>query len=519
MMELNMSNAPVQVIVAAFKTQEGAKEAYQTLKVIKREKLLAFQDAALLRRDLRNKIHIQEMNDMRGIQGAIAGGLVGIGIALPTKRSAWLVAGAIGAAVGGLLARQRDSGLPNEQLINLAETLEPGTSMIVAIIEHHWLTEIHDTLKKAGAKVLLAETFQEGLEKRLEERSVWYTAYEDDRLITAEQEAEAKQLLEFNRVQITDAGVQVTRQVLLKAGLVNREITVSEKGIITSDTPVAQRTQEPKPPASFAQLEAEAAKIVEAAYNAPENRYKLRLHFYNKHGQGKRTSGYGNSELNFTRWEIRRGVLNPLDDPRQPGSPWWRAVNGHFLYSSTLAYLVVEAGLSDKALPTAVRFWTDYIRQPSPASWYRAHNRGIVEGYVQYANLAQDETNYEQFFMNEVLFRVIFASAMVMGKSFGKLGKYMSHPSLPAVDILVSTPHFYPHNYPMTFSDKMHILHKGYSLREKAAVVLDEWFVLPQIEKLYHWSAEWLETPELTRYIIDGQPSYPRTQDDWSGNP
>lgn len=102
---------------------------------------------------------------------------------------------------------------------------------------------------------------------------------------------------------------------------------------------------------------------------------------------------------------------------------------------------------------------------------------------------------------------------MVMGKSFGKLGKYLSHPSLPAVDILVSTPHFYPSNYPMTFSDKMHILHKGYSLREKAAVVLDQWFVLPQLEKLYQWSAEWLEMPELTRYIIDGQPSYPRTQD------
>jgi uncharacterized membrane protein len=509
-----MCKFPVQVILAAFNTQEGAKEAYQTLKVIKREKLLAFQDAALLRRDLRNKIHIQEMNDMRGSQGAIAGGLAGIGIALLTRRSAWLVAGAAGAALGGLLARQRDSGLPNDQLKNLAETLEPGTSMIVAIIEHRWLTEIHTTLEKAGARVLLAETFQEGLENRLEERSVWYTAYENDRLITAGQETDAKPLLDVNRVQITDAGVQVTRQVLLKAGLVNREITVSEKGITTTDTPVTQRTQEPTPAISFAQLEAEAAKIVEAAYDDPENRYKLRLHFYNKHGQGKRTSGYGNSELNFTRWEIRRGVLNPLDDPRQPGSPWWRAVNGHFLYSSTLAYLVVESSMSDKALPTAVRFWVDYIRQPSPATWYRAHNRGIAEGYVQYANLAQDESKYEQFFMNEVLFRVIFASAMVMGKSFGKLGKYMSHPSLPAVDILVSTPHFYPHNYPMTFSDKMHILHKGYSLREKAAVVLDEWFVLPQLEKLYQWSAEWLEVPELTRYIIDGQPSYPRAQDE-----
>ncbi len=72
-----MSKSPIQVIVAAFKTQDGAEEAYKTLKVIKREKLLTFQDAALLRRDLRNKIHIQEMNDMRGIQGAIAGGLAG----------------------------------------------------------------------------------------------------------------------------------------------------------------------------------------------------------------------------------------------------------------------------------------------------------------------------------------------------------------------------------------------------------------------------------------------------------
>ncbi len=91
---------------------------------------------------------------------------------------------------------------------------------------------------------MLAETFQEGLEKRLEEGSVWYTAYEDDRLITAGQEKGCQAaLLEFNRVQITDAGVQVSRQVLLKAGLVNREIVVSEKGISTTDTPVARRTQ------------------------------------------------------------------------------------------------------------------------------------------------------------------------------------------------------------------------------------------------------------------------------------
>ena len=64
----------------------------------------------------------------------------------------------------------------------------------------------------------------------------------------------------------------------------------------------------------------------------------------------------------------------------------------------------------------------------------------------------------------------------------------------------------------MTFMDKMHILHNGYSLREKAAQLLDERFVLPQLEELYQWTAEWLELPELAGYIIDGQPSYPKRE-------
>lgn len=509
-----MSQHPVQVIVAAFQTEAGAEEAYQTLKVIKREKLLTIQDAALLRRDMRNKIHIKEMHDMGGLKGAVAGGVIGASIALLTGPAGLLVTGAVGAAVGGLVAKHRDSGLPDDQLRNLAEILEPGTSMIVAIIEHHWLADFRGALDKAGARVLLAEAFEAGVREHLAEGAAWYTAYEDDRLITAQaDEAQAHHLLDFSRVQSGEDGVRVKTQVLTKEGLVNREIVVNEKGITTTDTPVMKQKMEGGTAVTLAQLEAEATQIVETVYDNPESRYKLRLHFYNRHGRGTRTAGYGNSELNFTRWEIRRGVLNPLDDPHQPGSPWWRAVNGHFLYSSTLAYLIAEAGLRAENVPTAVRYWLDYIRQPSSITWYRAHNRGIVEGYAQFADLAHEENEYEQFFMNEVLFRVIYASSMVMGKSLGPLGKFMSNPMLPAVDILVSIPHFYPASYPMTFSDKMHILHKGYSLREKAAVVLDEWFVLPKLDDLYQWSAEWLEMPELTRYIIDGQPSYPRVQE------
>ncbi|CUS04280.2 protein of unknown function [Candidatus Promineifilum breve] len=507
-----MSNMPHHVIVASFSAETGADEALKELKLLQGEKLLEIVDAAVLRRDTRDRIHVQEVHDVGGGKGAVAGGIFGAAVAVLAGPVGLVLGAAGGALLGGLAAKHVDMGLPNDQLKNLAETLEPGTSMLVAIIEHEWLGNMKDALHNSGARVLMAEALREDLTAKFGAGSTGYAAYVDGREVVAEPEGDEENRLELTHVSAEEGGVVVRTHVLTKDGLVNRQITVSEKGITTTDTPVAQKSRPEGAAVTLAQLEAEAAQLAQAVSDYPESRYKLRAHFYSLYGQGKRTSGYGNSELNFMRWEINRGVLNRLDDPTGAGSPWWREVNGWFLTTSELAVMVEYAGLGDEKLPRAVRYWIDYMRTPSPANWYRAHNRGIAEGYVRYEALAAEENEYEQFFMNEVLFRVIFASSMVMGKSFGALGRVMSNPILPAVDLLVSIPHFYPHRYPMTFMDKMHILHNGYSLREKAAQLLDERFVLPQLEELYQWTAEWLELPELAGYIIDGQPSYPKRE-------
>jgi hypothetical protein len=99
-------------------------------------------------------------------------------------------------------------------------------------------------------------------------------------------------------------------------------------------------------PAELKRLEEETRRRVDQVKNDPEGRYRLREEFYQKYGFGEDGGAdYGASELAFMRWEIERGVLNPPDDPRQPGSPWWRAVNEEFLYLSELAAAVYEAGL------------------------------------------------------------------------------------------------------------------------------------------------------------------------------
>ena len=55
-----MSEAPVQLIVAAFKDEKSADEILKELKQAKKEKLIGIINAAVLRKDQNGKLHIKE---------------------------------------------------------------------------------------------------------------------------------------------------------------------------------------------------------------------------------------------------------------------------------------------------------------------------------------------------------------------------------------------------------------------------------------------------------------------------
>src|SRR5438874_2727118 len=175
-------------------------------------------------------------------------------------------------------------------------------------------------------------------------------------------------------------------------------------------------------------LAKQAFATVSAVADDPEARYGLRVRFYEKYGEAiDDGAGYGNSELAFMRWEIDRGVLEPLDAPR-PGSRWWRNVNASLLFDAELAALIYEGGAQVDA-PPGSRRWLDYIDAPSERSWYVAHNGSIAAGYLAQAAAARDELDGEQRFMNIVLYRVLYAEAMVSGATFlGRLGELLANP-------------------------------------------------------------------------------------------
>lgn len=197
-------NVPMQVIVAAFQDEEAAGEALKTLKAAKRERLIGIQDAAVIRKDEDGKLHIKETGDMKPGKGAGIGALIGGAVGLLAGPIV-LAAGA-GALIGGLAA-SGDSGFRDERLERLGDSLEPGTSAIVAVVEHKWVEQVRNELQEVGADALTEALADDIAEQLSEGHDVVSTAVVTDEGVAAGRAAGDDESVEVTGAVATGEGV------------------------------------------------------------------------------------------------------------------------------------------------------------------------------------------------------------------------------------------------------------------------------------------------------------------------
>ncbi|MCH9661546.1 MAG: hypothetical protein K0U54_11630, partial [Bacteroidetes bacterium] len=133
----------------------------------------------------------------------------------------------------------------------------------------------------------------------------------------------------------------------------------------------------------------------------------------------------------------------------------------------------------------------------------------IIAGYDVADSIAFEENIYEQYFMNIVLYRVLYAQSMVEGVSFGILGKIFGDPRGDAVAIITDLEAFYPSHYPLSKEDIKYVTHRAHNLMGMLEDVLDRIFILPHLDKLYAEAASWNESPILKKFIAKNKPLYP----------
>lgn len=125
---------PTEMFVVSFPVESKADEVLVALRELDDQRLLALGDAAVVRCGVDGEIDIEETADMDTKQGAIAGAAAGGLLGLLTGKG--LLGGALlGAGGGALAAKGLDLGLDDDFLKQIGETLQPGSSAIVATVE------------------------------------------------------------------------------------------------------------------------------------------------------------------------------------------------------------------------------------------------------------------------------------------------------------------------------------------------------------------------------------------------
>ena len=230
-----MGDVPVQLIVAAFKDEESAKEALKTLKEAKKEGLIKIENAAVLRKDEKGKLHVKETHDMGGGKGAALGGVGGAAVGLIAGAA---LAGPVlfGALVGGLVAKLRDSGFSNKRLETLGESLQPGSSAIVAVVEHTWVAKVEEALAQAEADVMTAE-IKADIAAQLEAgHDVAYSVISSQEGVAAGRVASGEGEMEGGMLSADENGIYGGRFVATKEGFVVEEMAASEDGVVDKIT-------------------------------------------------------------------------------------------------------------------------------------------------------------------------------------------------------------------------------------------------------------------------------------------
>jgi hypothetical protein len=222
-------------------------------------------------------------------------------------------------------------------------------------------------------------------------------------------------------------------------------------------------------------------------------------------GRAPRHLPFRRAALSFMRWQVQRGLLNPLDAPA-PGSVWWRAMNERLLRDGCEAVGLL-GGWAGEPSSQAVRLWLEFSASPTGRNWYRAHNASVVGGYLEHRTLAESEGAAERFFMNVALARVLYAHALVgtprlaLGRLalLGRLGD----PRLGMAGVFLTLRRVLPNAYPLALDPEHYIADE-----QRLGRLLDYAVIVPRLQRLYEWSAEDLGEPRLLELVRDGSPVY-----------
>jgi hypothetical protein len=129
----------------------------------------------------------------------------------------------------------------------VGESLQPGTSAIVAVIEHKWVAELEKAMEEAGADVL-TEAIAVDVAQQLEAgREVAYSAMSASGAFEATRVSVGEESIEAGGIAITDEGIVAGDIVATEDAVVGERLVATDEGAVyTIAAAVAEDEEAPE---------------------------------------------------------------------------------------------------------------------------------------------------------------------------------------------------------------------------------------------------------------------------------
>jgi uncharacterized membrane protein len=163
-----------QIIAATFADEAAATRGLAT--VVGALLGGGLKQGAVVHKEEDGKIKFVETKDLSAGQGAQIGGLAGAVLGIIAGPIGIIGGGAIGAGVGSLAAKLRDSGFPNDQLRGLGEDLQPGQGAIVALVEDDQVDKAKKLLEVVEAQRVVTHDVSADLADLLDQEAAATTS-------------------------------------------------------------------------------------------------------------------------------------------------------------------------------------------------------------------------------------------------------------------------------------------------------------------------------------------------------
>jgi uncharacterized membrane protein len=139
------------LLVLKFDTVGGAAQMQDRMLELQKQRLITVEDAAIMWRETDTKPKLAQLTDMTG-KGALGGAFWGLLFGLLFFNP--YMGMAVGAAVGAIAGIMSDVGIDDQFIIQVGESITPGTSALFLLTSNAVLDKILEQTKDLKYEVL-----------------------------------------------------------------------------------------------------------------------------------------------------------------------------------------------------------------------------------------------------------------------------------------------------------------------------------------------------------------------------